>query len=267
MGRMQDKVALVLGAAAKDNMGQAVARRLASEGAKVVVAGRHEAPLKDIAAEIGGDYAICDITKRADIEAAKDKSVATFGGCHAAINTVGWAPLSPILEAPEEQIDALMDIQFKGTYFFLQVFGKYMSENGGGTIVHLSTATSYCLIDDHAAYIGTKAGADRLVRCFANELGSQGVKINAIAPGLTETGMTSGALTMPGLKDAFAAKYPLGRIGTVDDIANAALWLSTDESFMTGQILQINGGLTLRSNPTKADVSAAMAAAMTGQTS
>jgi 2-hydroxycyclohexanecarboxyl-CoA dehydrogenase len=69
------------------------------------------------------------------------------------------------------------------------------------------------------------------------------------------------------LKDAFAAKYPLGRIGTVDDIANAALWLSTDESFMTGQILQINGGLTLRSNPTKADVSAAMAAAMTSHTS
>jgi NAD(P)-dependent dehydrogenase (short-subunit alcohol dehydrogenase family) len=259
VGRLNGKVAVILGAAGNGNMGQTIARLFAKEGAKVVVAGRNEVNLKALADEIGGIYALCDVTKLADVEALKARAVSSFGGCHAAVNATGWAPLGPILETPEEQIDALMDLQFKGAYFFLQVMGKHMSESGGGTIVHLSTATSYCLIDDHAAYIGTKAGADRLVQCFANELGKNGVKINSIAPGLTETPMTESAVAVPGLKDAFVAKYPLGRIGTADDIANATLWLSTDESFMTGQILQINGGLTLRSNPTKADIGAAMA--------
>jgi 2-hydroxycyclohexanecarboxyl-CoA dehydrogenase len=265
MGRLNGKVAVILGAAGKDNMGQTMARRFAKEGAKVVVAGRNEANLKELADEIGGAYALCDVTKKADIAAMKDKAVSAFGGCHIAINAAGWAPLTPILEAPEDEIDALMDMQFKGAYFFLQVIGKHMSENGGGSIVHLSTATVSCLIDDHAAYIGTKAGADKLVECFANELGIHGVKINSIAPGLTETPMASGAVAMPGLKDAFLAKYPMGRIGTADDIANAALWLSTDESFMTGQVLQITGGLTLRGNPSKAEVGAAVGAAMAVQ--
>ncbi len=265
MGRLNGKVAVVLGAAGKDNMGQTIARLFAKEGAKVVVAGRNEANLKALADDIGGAYALCDITKMVDVQALKDKAVSTFGGCHAAVNAVGWAPLTPILEAPEDEIDTLMDMQFKGAYFFLQVMSKHMSENGGGTIVHLSTATCYCLIDDHAAYIGTKAGADSLVKCFANELGEKGVKINSIAPGLTETPMTEGAVAVPGLKNAFTAKYPLGRIGTADDIANAALWLSTDDSFMTGQVLQINGGLTLRGNPSKADIGSAIAAAMATQ--
>jgi 2-hydroxycyclohexanecarboxyl-CoA dehydrogenase len=265
MGRLNGKVALILGAAGKDNMAQTMARRFAKEGAKVVVAGRNEANLRELADEIGGAYALCDITKKADVEAMKDKALSAFGGCHVAVNAAGWAPLTPILDAPEDEIDALMDMQFKGAYFFLQVMGKHMSENGGGSIVHLSTATCSCLMDDHAAYIGTKAGADKLVECFANELGIHGVKINSIAPGLTETPMTAGHVAIPGLKDAFLAKYPMGRIGTADDIANAALWLSTDESFMTGQVLQITGGLTLRSNPSKAEVGASIGAAMAAQ--
>jgi NAD(P)-dependent dehydrogenase (short-subunit alcohol dehydrogenase family) len=122
----------------------------------------------------------------------------------------------------------------------------------------MSSASVYALLYNHGAYIGTKAGADALVRCFANEYGARGVKVNAIAPGLTSTPMTSREMQKPGLEDVFVKEYPLGRIGTAEDVAAAALWLASAESFMTGQVLQINGGLTLRRNPLPWEINAGL---------
>jgi NAD(P)-dependent dehydrogenase (short-subunit alcohol dehydrogenase family) len=99
------------------------------------------------------------------------------------------------------------------------------------------------------------------VRCFANEFGRRNIKVNAIAPGLTASPMTAAEMNLHGLREAFVREYPLGRIGTSDDVANAALWLASDESFLTGQVLQVNGGLTLRRNPTPPEINAAMKAA------
>jgi NAD(P)-dependent dehydrogenase (short-subunit alcohol dehydrogenase family) len=169
--------------------------------------------------------------------------------------------MAKLLETTEEQIDKLTALQFKGPYFFLQTFCALMSQSGGGSIVTISSASVYALLYNHAAYIGTKAGTDALVRCFANEFGPRGVKINAIAPGLTATPMTERETKLPGLEEAFLREYPLGRIGTTDDVANAALWLVTDESFLTGQVLQVNGGLTLRRNPSPKEINASMRAA------
>jgi NAD(P)-dependent dehydrogenase (short-subunit alcohol dehydrogenase family) len=180
-----------------------------------------------------------------------------------AINCTGWGLMAKLLDTTEEQIDRLTALQFKGPYFFLQVFAGLMAQTGGGSIITMSSASVYALLYNHAAYIGTKAGADALVRCFANEFGARGVKVNSIAPGLTVTPMTGRDTGLPGLEDAFRKEYPLGRIGTTEDIANAALWLATDESFLTGQVLQVNGGLTLRRNPSPREISASMKAAAT----
>jgi NAD(P)-dependent dehydrogenase (short-subunit alcohol dehydrogenase family) len=98
----------------------------------------------------------------------------------------------------------------------------------------------------------------------AHEFGERGIRANSISPGLTETPMTAGAKDVPGLFDSFLSGYPLGRIGTKDDIAAAAVWLASDECFMTGQNLQVNGGLTLRRNPTREEIQAAVVSA-TGQ--
>jgi NAD(P)-dependent dehydrogenase (short-subunit alcohol dehydrogenase family) len=87
------------------------------------------------------------------------------------------------------------------------------------------------------------------------------VKVNALAPGLTSTPMTEKEMQMPGLREAFVKEYPLGRIGTAADVADAALWLAQPGSFITGQVLQINGGLTLRRNPSPRDINASLAAA------
>jgi NAD(P)-dependent dehydrogenase (short-subunit alcohol dehydrogenase family) len=102
-----------------------------------------------------------------------------------------------------------------------------------------------------------------MVRCFANEFGHRGVKVNALAPGLTESPMTAREMSLPGLRETFVKEYPLGRIGTGLDVANAALWLASDESFMTGEVLQVNGGLTLRRNPSPSEINAALKAGRT----
>jgi NAD(P)-dependent dehydrogenase (short-subunit alcohol dehydrogenase family) len=261
MGRLDGKVAVIVGAAGRENMGQAIARRFATEGAGVVVAGRREESLKALAAAIGGRHALCDITRKADLEALARLAVDAYGKVDIAVNCTGWAPTGKLLETDEQTLDRLAQLQFKGSYFFLQVFVGLMAKSGGGSVIQMSSASVHALLFNHAPYIATKAAGEALVRCFANEFGAQGVKVNTIAPGLTASPMTDQELGLPGLREAFLKEYPLGRIGTADDIANAALWLASAESFVTGQTLQVNGGLTLRRNPTPKEINASMRAA------
>ena len=250
MSQLQGKVAVILGAAGRDNMGQTHRPALRAEGARVVVAGRDHAALRALAAEIGGVAATCDITPQGRARGAgADRAASPVGQLDIAINCTGHGLMAKLKDTTEAQIDALTNLQFKGVFFFLQVFAEAMAEGGGGSIITMSSASVYALLYNHAAYIGTKAGADALVRCFANEYGAKGVKVNALAPGLTSTPMTEKEMQMPGLREAFVKEYPLGRIGTAEDVADAALWLAQPGSFITGQVLQINGGLTLRRNP------------------
>jgi NAD(P)-dependent dehydrogenase (short-subunit alcohol dehydrogenase family) len=156
----------------------------------------------------------------------------------------------------DEQLRRLTDIQFIGPFMFFQAVLSEM--NDGGSIIQISSATATIMLNDHAAYMGTKAGTDHVIRCIANEYGTRGIRANSISPGLTETPMTAGAKNVPGLWEAYIPAYPLGRVGTTDDIAAAAVWLASDECFMTGQNLQVNGGLTLRKNPSREEIDAAV---------
>jgi len=237
-----------------------MARTFAREGARVMVAGRHEESLRAIADEVGGRHATCDITRKADVEALADAAVQAFGRVDVAVNCTGWGLMAKLLDTSEEQLDRLAALQFKGPYFFLQAFVGRMSRSGGGSVIYISSASAHALLNNHAAYIATKTAGEALVRCFANEFGAQGVRVNTIAPGLTSTPMTEKDVSLPGLEEAFLKEYPLGRIGTTQDVADAALWLAGDECFLTGQVLQVNGGLTLRRNPTQKEISASVRA-------
>jgi 2-hydroxycyclohexanecarboxyl-CoA dehydrogenase len=241
-------------------MGQAIARTLAAAGAKVLVAGRHEAPLAELATDIGGDWMLCDIARKADVEALALEVIARHGQVDIAVNATGWGLLKSLHETSEEELDQIIALQFKGVHYFLSAFVRAMPN--GGSLMQISSATTQAIIDDHAAYIGTKAGSEALIRCVANQYGPQGIRANIVSPGLTASPMTAGAMTTPGFEGAFAKEYPLGRIGTSEDIAHAVLWLADDASFITGQNLQINGGLTLRRNPRSDEIGAAVAAAM-----
>jgi|TARA_B110000093_G_C12704170_1_gene299492 NAD(P)-dependent dehydrogenase (short-subunit alcohol dehydrogenase family) len=132
----------------------------------------------------------------------------------------------------------------------------------GGSIIQISSATATIMLDNHAAYMGTKAGIDHVVRTVANEFGERNIRANSISPGLTSSPMTEAAMSAPGLEDAFLKEYPLGRIGTSEDIAAMAVFLCSDECFLSGQNLQVNGGLTLRRNPRSHELDASIAQAM-----
>lgn len=265
MGRLRGKTAIVLGAAGRDNMGQVIARRFRSEGAEVVVAGRKLDALQAFANSVGGHALSCDITSKADVDRLASEAKAITGYVDIAVNATGWGLVKAFLETTEEEIDGITELQFKGPLFFCQAMIGAMAKSmggRGGSIIQISSATATIMLNNHAAYMGTKAGTDHVIRCVANEFGGEGIRANSISPGLTDTPMTAEAMSLPGLADAFLSGYPLGRIGTSDDIAAAAVWLASDECFMTGQNLQVNGGLTLRGNPSADDIQASVASAM-----
>jgi NAD(P)-dependent dehydrogenase (short-subunit alcohol dehydrogenase family) len=262
MANLSGKVAVVLGAAGLDNMGQHIARAFADAGAKVVVSGRNAEALEAFAGRIGGDWITCDITHKAEVDALAATTLERHGKVDTAVNATGWGLLKSMFDITEEELAQIVALQFTGVHHFLAAFVRAMPK--GGNLIQISSATTQCLIDDHAAYIGTKAGSEALIRCVAKQYGPQGIRANVLSPGFTDTPMTAGSFATPGVADAFIKEYPLGRLGTSEDIAHAAVWVASDECFMTGQNFQVNGGLTLRRNPTGAEIGAAIAAANAG---
>ncbi|AMN47015.1 oxidoreductase [Steroidobacter denitrificans] len=242
-------------------MGQVMARRFAREGAKVMVAGRNKDNLRNLADEIDGSSCGCDITNQADLRALVAATLDRFGKLDVAINATGYGLLKPFLETTRADLDYMTAVQFTGPFQFFQEVLKGMADSG--SIIQISSATATIMLDNHAAYMGTKAGIDHVIRCIANEYGERGIRANSISPGLTDTPMTSEAFQTPAFVELFRKEYPLGRIGTVEDVAEAALWLASDACFMTGQNLQVNGGLTLRRNPRQKEIEALLSSSAT----
>ena len=173
---LKDKVAIVLGAAGAGNMGQVIARRFADEGANVVAAGRNEDELNSLANEIGGAYALCDITKKADCIALAAKAESEFGGVDIAVNATGWGLVKRFEKHTEDDIDKITALQFKGPFFFCQAMLEAMKNSGGGSIIQISSATATVMLNHHAAYMGTKAGFDHVIRCIAYENGRHNIR-------------------------------------------------------------------------------------------
>lgn len=264
MARLQGKTAIVLGASTPGNMGQAIARRLIAEGARVLVSGRKADVLQDFARETGCLWHPCDLTSEAGTTELAAVASQQLGGIDIAINATGWGLLKPFLETTHEELVEMSALQFIGPFHFCQAMVRKMARSmggRGGSIIQISSATATIMFHDHAAYMGTKAGTDHVIRCVANEFGAEGIRANSISPGVTETPMTADAQAVPGLMDAFVSGYPLGRYGTSEDIAAAVVFLASDECFMTGENLQVNGGLTLRRNPRPDEIADSIARA------
>jgi 2-hydroxycyclohexanecarboxyl-CoA dehydrogenase len=259
MGRLTGKKAVILGASSAANMGQHIAQRFMAEGADVLVSGRKADVLQNFAAETGCHWTACDLTVEQDVKALADTALAKMGSIDIAVNATGWGLLRPFLNNSRAELEQMTALQFIGPFQFFQAMIRGMTN--GGSIIQISSATATIMLNDHAAYMGTKAGIDHVIRCIAHEFGDRGIRANSISPGITETPMTAAAKHIPGLFESFVIGYPLGRIGTSDDIAAAAVWLASDECFMTGENLQVNGGLTLRRNPTREETAAAVAKA------
>ena len=257
MARVEDKVALVMGASRAGNMGQAIASRLAAEGAKVVVSGRGLEGLTAFADQCGATAIACDISSRASVFRLVEDTVARHGKLDIAVNAAAVGQYGPFEDSTEEELDQMLSIIFKGGFFFMQAAVGAMKKNGGGSIINITSAVATIMFENHASYMGAKAGIEHVTRAVANEFGAFGIRANIIAPGLTKTPMLEGFMA-PGIEHAFIKEMPLGRLNTVEDVANAALFIASDECFMTGQTFHVTGGLTLRRNPTAAEIAAAV---------
>jgi NAD(P)-dependent dehydrogenase (short-subunit alcohol dehydrogenase family) len=257
-GRIQNKTAVILGAA-PGNVGAAIARRFIEEGARVVVAGRRGEAVAELAGGIGAEAVACDITREADVRALVATAAERLGGIDIAVNATGWGLLKPFEETTRADLEAMAAIQFTGPFQFFQELVKTMDR--GGSIIQISSVTATIMFDNHAAYMGTKAGMDHIIRCIAHEYGHKGIRANSIAPGgVADAPMSGGGLGLPAVAALYRREIPLGRSGVAADVADAALWLASDDSaFVTGQVLHVSGGQTLRRNPSLADVYGAFA--------
>ncbi|MBT8765046.1 SDR family NAD(P)-dependent oxidoreductase [Metapseudomonas boanensis] len=251
--RLKGKSALVLGVA-PGNIGEAIARRYVEHGARVLISGRRSEAVSSVAAALGVDWLSCDITSQAEVDGLVAESVKRLGGLDVGVNATGWGLLKPILEHSRSDLEMMNAIQFTGPFQYFQALLRNMTS--GGSIIQISSVTATIMFENHAAYMGTKAGIDHVIRCIANEFGHHGIRANSIAPGgVADAPMSGGGLVHPGIAALYGREIPLRRSGVSADIADAALWLASDESsFVTGQVIHVSGGQTLRRNPSMAEI-------------
>jgi len=248
--RLADQTALVTGAAS--GIGRAIALRFAREGANVVVADIREEPREGgeptherIEAETDrrAQFVETDVSAVSDIAAAVDTATETFGGLDVMVNNAGVFRANQPVEAVEpDDYDWLMDINLRGVYFGSQLAAEAMRGAGGGAIVNLSSIAGLVGYPGASVYCGSKGGITNLTRALALELGPDGVRVNAINPGVIETAMTTEDTAVAGTMDE---QIPLRRDGQPEDVADAALFLASDESaYITGHNLVVDGGYT-----------------------
>jgi NAD(P)-dependent dehydrogenase (short-subunit alcohol dehydrogenase family) len=246
--RLTDKVAIITGAAS--GIGEACALLFAKEGARVVV-GDFDAPQGErVARQIcgaGGSavFQSVDVSSWSQVERLVETVTGTFGRADVLVNAAGVLLYGTVLETDEAAWNRVMDINLKGTFFCCRAVIPEMVRQGGGSIVNFSSTTGAHDACAHAvAYVASKGGVAALTRAISIDHARQGVRINAICPGPTDTPMLRKALTPEALVD-FARSFPMGRLGSPREIAAAALFLASDESsFMTGSMLTVDGGQT-----------------------
>lgn len=246
-GRLAGKTAIILGASDERSMGFATARRFLAEGANVVIAARRKEATQALADRLGAVAVACDITSEEDLATLAQAALDRFGRLDAAINYAGIEVQSPILDVTADELRRSSDVHFVGATLFIKHMARAMAN--GGSIVTASSLTVLAQAPGHSAYAGAKGGADVVVRVAANELGEKGIRVNSIAPGFTRSAMTEAYFGMEVVRRAFLKEMPLGRFPTVEDIAEVALWLASDEAFVTGQRIDVTAGQALRRVP------------------
>lgn len=240
---LANKVALITGASR--GIGFGLAKAMARAGAKVAVAARTLSELQPLATSIGGIAVPLDVTRVASIEAAVEQVVAELGGIDILVNNAGLGANHPALEVSEADWDQMMAVNLKGLFFCCQAAGRHMLSRGYGRIVNVSSQASLVGIRDHAVYCASKGGVNQLTRVLALEWSARGVTVNAVAPTFIYTPGTSERLDQPEYLREVVARIPAGRVGTIDDVAGAVIYLASEAAgLVTGTVLPIDGGWT-----------------------
>jgi NAD(P)-dependent dehydrogenase (short-subunit alcohol dehydrogenase family) len=233
--KLDGMTALVTGGAS--GIGAAVVRRLTEAGCRTAVA-----DVKPADTEL---VIHCDVAVEADVVGALSQVRETWGRLDIAVLAAGIGGMAPITEMTSAEWDRVVGVNLRGTFLCLRESASLIAEGGrGGAIVAVSSVSGFLADRLTGHYNVSKAGVDMLVRVAARELGPKGIRVNAVAPGTTDTPLFAATARLPGYQEKVAARAALGRIGTADDVAAAVVAL-VELDWVTGQVLVADGGLSL----------------------
>jgi NAD(P)-dependent dehydrogenase (short-subunit alcohol dehydrogenase family) len=244
---MSTPVVLITGALT--GIGRAAAFALAREGSRVVVSGRHEEVGQALAAELRGlggevEFIRADVRREDDVRSLVDQTVARFGHLNAAVNSAGTeGKPGPVTEQTADSYAATFDTNVLGTLLSMKHELRVMQAQRSGSIVNISSTYGHAGTPRASVYAASKHAVEGLTKSAALEVAGSGVRVNAVAPGPTETGMLNRFTGNTERKAGLVSTVPLGRVGEPDEIANAILFLCSDQaSFISGHVLSVDGG-------------------------
>lgn len=243
---MTPKTALILGATGA--IGSDLSRRLAAQGFRVVLNARHEGPLGALAAELGGFAAPGDATISADIDRIFGIATSQEGPLAAVAHCVGSVLLKPAHMTTDDEWDQTLALNLTSAFKVLRASARAMRSTGG-SVALVSSAAARLGLSNHEAIAAAKGGIESMVRSAAATYAPMGIRVNAVAPGLVASGITERIVKNEASLKVSLGMHALGRIGTGGDVASALAWLlSAEQSWVTGQVLGVDGGLaTVRS--------------------
>jgi NAD(P)-dependent dehydrogenase (short-subunit alcohol dehydrogenase family) len=254
----EDRTYLVTGGGS--GIGKGVAAGLVAAGAAVMIVGRNADRLAAAVAEIGADgdgsggairYEPADVTNEDEVARAVDAATAWHGRLHGVVHCAGGSQtIGPITQMDSEAWRRTVDLNINGTMYVLKHAARELVRGGGGSFVGISSIAASNTHRWFGAYGVTKSGVDHLMQLAADELGPSWVRVNGIRPGLIRTDLVAAITESPELSEDYRICTPLPRVGEVEDIANAAMFLLSDAAgWITGQIINVDGGHLLRRGP------------------
>ena len=246
------KIALVTGGSR--GIGRAIVERFLQEGMSVIACGRSDRP-DDLDTAV--DWYSVDVANRTAVEGLRDTITTQYGALHVLVNNAGVQIEKTVVDSTDDDWELLMGVNAKGVFYCCRAFIPLMAKAKGASIINIGSISGRAADPQMALYNASKAFVHGLTRSIAVDHGKQGIRCNAICPGWVLTGLADVAFALAGdpesaKKDALA-RHHVGRFGQPSDIANMALWLTSDDAgYATGQMFTIDGGLTAASpvNPT-----------------
>jgi 3-oxoacyl-[acyl-carrier protein] reductase len=246
-GRLNDRTAIITGASR--GIGRATALLFAGEGASVVVADVNTDDGTEVVERIESDggtasFVSVDVTDSEQVQAMVDHAIEMYGGVDILVNNAGITKDATLKKMSEEAFDQVVDVNLKGVFNCTKAALPALTDSDHGRVLNAASVVGLYGNFGQTNYVATKSGVIGMTKTWARELGRDGVTVNAVAPGFIETPMVD---TVPDkVLEQLKGRTPLGRLGTAEDIANAYLFLASEEaSFITGAVLSVDGGLVL----------------------
>jgi NAD(P)-dependent dehydrogenase (short-subunit alcohol dehydrogenase family) len=243
---LKNRVAVVLGGTS--GIGQAIARGMARAGATTIASSRDRDRVEAQAADLEslGSKTLripSDVQDRASLQSLCDEAVLAFGQVDILVVTSGLLKKMPSEDVPDEDWTRIVDVNLNGTFRANQVFGRQMIKQQRGSIINIGSMTSFVSFSEVAAYAASKGGVLMLTRTLACEWAKHNVRVNGIAPGVFRTPLNTKVLDIPERFAAIAGRTPMARVGNVEELVGAAIFLASDaSSFVTGEMLPVDGG-------------------------